>query len=100
MDAGGFYGFGEEQRERLGKGNAGVRHADENFRRRAETLVGNDGGGRAGFGARKKFLVFREGEVAGFGLIGGGKAGQNGVAIAKNFARKMFRNVSSGKRHI
>ena len=69
MDAGGPHGFGKKKRERLGKGNAGIWHANENFLRRVETLVGDDGRGGAGFGTREKFPSFSaKVRSPGFGL--------------------------------
>ena len=67
MNPGGEFLFREKQREGLGKGNAGVWHADENFHRRVEAGIGNDGGGGALFGAGEEVFIFGEGEVAGFG---------------------------------
>ena len=86
MNSGGKFLFREKQRERLGKGNAGVRHANENFLRRIKPLVGDDGGGRAVFGPRKKLLVFREGQVAGLGAVSGREAVQGSVAVTDDFA--------------
>ena len=71
VNSGGEYLFRKKQRERPGEGDAGVRHANQDFFRGRKTLVGDDGGGGALFGAGEIILIFGEGEVAGFGGVGG-----------------------------
>ena len=48
----------------------------------------------------KIILIFGEGQVAGSGAVGGGKACEDGGGVANHFALKMFCDFSSGKWHM
>ena len=74
MNASGEDRLGEEQREHLCKGDAGVGHADERFAAGSDGTVNHDGGSGALLGAGKIALVLGEGQVARLGAVGGRKA--------------------------
>ncbi len=90
MNSGGKFLFWEKQRERLGKGDAGVRHANQDFFRRRKPLIGDDGGGGALLGSGEIILVFGKSQVAGLCAFGGSEAFQDGIAIANYFAANEF----------
>ena len=80
MNSGGEFRFREKQRERLGEGDAGVRHANQDFFCGRKPFLGDDGGGGALLGAGEIILVFGKGQVAGLRTFGGREAVQDGVA--------------------
>ena len=90
MNSGGEFLFREKQRERFGKCDAGVRHANQDFFRGRKALVGDDGGGGALFGAGEIILIFGEGEVAGLRALGGREVFQDGIGVANHFTTNEF----------
>ena len=90
MNAGGRAGSGKNRRHGAGKCDAGVGDTNQNFLRRGEALVRNDGGGGALFGASEVVFVFGKGEVAGLGTVGGGEAFEHGLRVTDHLPFKCF----------
>ena len=74
MDAGGEGRLREEQRQDLGKGDAGVGHADERLAAGGAGAVNDDGRSGALLGPGEVILVLGKGEVARLGAVGGREA--------------------------
>ncbi len=100
MNSGGEFLFREKQRQRLGKGHARVGNTNQDFLRRIETLVSDDGSGGALLGFSKIFFIFREGEIAGLRVFRLREIFQDGMGVADDFALKVFCDCSSGKGHL
>ena len=90
MNSSGEFRFRKKQRERLGEGDAGIRHADQDFFRGGKPFVGDDGGGGALLGAGEIFLVFGESQVAGLRAFGGREAFQDGGGVSNHLAANEF----------
>ena len=97
VDAGRKCLFREEQGQHAGKGNPGVGNANQDFAGRGEGAVHQDGGGGALFGFGEKSLVFREGQIAGFGGDGGRETGQDDGAIAQDFSLEFLGKLGGGE---
>src|ERR1700690_222147 len=99
MYAGGEYRLGEEQREDLCKGDAGIAHADERLAAGSAGTVNDDGGGGALLGPDKIALIFGKGQVARLSAVCGRKAPEHQRGVAEDFASQDFGNLSNGIRH-
>src|SRR6266404_9392244 len=91
--------FGEEQRQHLGKRDAGIADPDEQLAGRGEWSVDQNGRSGALISTSEVVLVLGESQVTRLGPICGGKTREHQRMIANNFTPKLFSDFSSSKRH-